>query len=120
MTRVQNCSRSWRTSKLAPAVLAPTMFRPACSSYVQALDGLAGDVSYHIEVLAEMPDGESGKFCGRSDDQVRSGRCPMLASVGERVRTSTARSSRAAVVYSTAIEDSGGRAKPERRSGPER
>ena len=55
----------------------------AMPPYVQALDGLAGDVGNHIEVLVEMQDGEAGKFCGRRDDQVRYGRCPMLASVGE-------------------------------------
>ena len=34
--------------------------------HVQTLHGLAGDVSYHIEVLVEMQDGESGELSGRS------------------------------------------------------
>ena len=50
---------------------------------IQALDGLAGEVGYHIEVLVEMQDRESGEFRGSRDDQVRYRRRPVLASVGE-------------------------------------
>ena len=38
--------------------------------HVQALHGLAGDLSYEVEVLIEVQHRQPGEFSGRSDDQI--------------------------------------------------
>ena len=60
------------------------MVRPRALRHVQALDRLASEVGYDIEVLVEMQHGEPGEFRGSRGEQVRHRNCPMLASVGEK------------------------------------
>jgi hypothetical protein len=45
----------------------------------QALNGLAGDLGYDLEVLVEVQDREPCQFSGGGDDQVRYGRGAVLA-----------------------------------------
>ena len=45
----------------------------------EALDGLVGDRGDEVEVLVDMQHSESGKFCGRSDEQIWDRRGAMLA-----------------------------------------
>ena len=78
--------------------------------------GLAGDTGDEVEVLVEVEHGKSGEFRGCGDDEVRDRRGAVLAAVGEKVRTSTARSSMAGVRYSTGIAETGGWRSPVRRS----
>ena len=83
---------------------------------VQALDRLAGDVRYDVEVLVKMQHGEPGEFGGSCDDQVRYRGCPMLASIGEQGQDLDRPVLNGWVMYSTGIEDNGGWANPVRKS----
>ena len=53
------------------------------SLHVQALDGLAGDLSDEVEVLIEVQYRQSGQFGSCGDDQIRYRRSTMLAPISE-------------------------------------